>query len=351
MAITRITQEGFELFGSNWADQWNWIPLGTKPTVSGSGKATGNYGASIGSITLGAYYKIDSAISQMRSALYAVLTTGAGTANSLFWLGTDGISNLALHLWYNDSTGLWTLDAGATTLGSFTLDIADSTWRHWGIDFKIDASSGWAYVYVDGVAKISYTGQTNQGASTFDSIGLGPISTSYDGWNVLFLDDFYVDESTGETSPSPVALRRFYPLIANASGNYSQWYGGDGDQTSNYLESNSVGYITGMITNFVESGTSGHRDSYALQNSSTHPDLATATIDAVIPTYYLRTRSISDSITVTPFLRYSSTNDDGTSVTPPVYNTTTWERFTLDPLGASWTTTAIDGLEVGILFD
>jgi len=348
MAITRIYQESFDFLYSDWELLSPWITVESSPGTNSSGYT--NYSAAFTSTAEGAYIPLDSAISQARAAFMFKLSSSADSQTGIFWLEDLGGNNV-LDIWYNGSTHLWTVAANGTSLGTFTLDVTDNSWRHMGIDFKADASSGWAYVYIDGVAQVSYTGKTDYGNSDFDAIGIGPMSSTYGGWNFLYIDDFYADETTGEAAVTNPPLKRFYLLEPNGNGNYSQWYGSDGNQVNNYtLVDFGAGISNTISDGFVESATSTHRDSWTLDDSTGDISGAT-TIPAVIHQMFVLTRSVTDGITLTPFFRYSGTDDDGTSFTPPVHYANSWERFTTDPAGSAWGKTAIDALEMGVLFD
>lgn len=267
-----------------------------------------------------------------------------------FLLGDGGYSTPTIRIYYDDDTETWYVYAGATQLGTFVLDVADATWRHFGIDVKIDSSSGWCYVFVDGSALLSYTGKTDYGSIDFDRVCFGPTSATYDGWNSLFLDDLYIDETTGEGSPDLVPLKRFHPIAINGDGNYSQWYGSDGNQASNYQLVNDTLSQSAAVcrSDFIESSTSGHKDSWTLSDSG-GAITTESQIDALIVVVYANTRTL-DGSQIRPFLRYSGTDLAGNAVDAPVAIKHIAERFTSPPGGGSWSKTAVDGCEIGIEF-
>lgn len=351
MTITRIFQEAFEIASADWYRINPWKVVDSNPGYTVSSQYTGNSAALFTSTLEGAVSVITSAISQMRAGMMFLVSSSAGTSSGIFFLGSGDLATPVLNIYYNDTTTTWYVYAGATELGNFSLDVGDNTWRHIGIDFKADASSGWCYVYIDGVAQLSYTGQTNQGASTFNLFGIGPVSSSYSGWSNLFIDDFYIDNTTGESSPVPAPKKRFFPLDPDGNGAYSQWYGTDGDQTNNYA---LIEYVTASSVNnlrfdgMLESKTSGHRDSWTLE--ATPVDITVSDdIPAVVIDTFAQTRDWNQQARL--FTRHSSTNDDSDASTPQAEHGHYWARFATDPSGNSWTKTVLDALEIGIKFE
>lgn len=347
MSITRIFQEGFEI--NDWDSFAPWIAVGVRPTYFTSVKYTGNNSSKFTGTALAMYIREDTPIAQMRAGLM-FLVSGATNTPGLFVLSSGTIDNPVLMIYYNASTNTWYAYAGATELGNFVLDVEDSTWRHFGIDFKADASAGWCYIYIDGVAALSYSGKTDYGDSDFDLIGIGGINATYDNWATVYIDDFYVDNSTGEGAAAPLTLKRFYPLSLNGTGNYSQWHGDDGDQVSNYARIDVRTLLSSILFDgMIESQTSGHRDSWTL--AATAGISGASTIPAVITWMWAQRRSVTDGVQITPFFRHSSTDDDGTPQTPIIGTGIMWERFTTDPSSAAWTVAVIDDLEMGIKFE
>ena len=349
MTITRIIEESFELGGTQWDDFDKWVPVDGVPSYSSSAY-TGTYCSSILLSGEGVFHRIDSAISQIRMAMMFKITVSAADTPSLIFLGSGDLSTLALHIYYTAATHTWSVYAGATQLGTFVLNVEDNTWRHIGVDFLVHASTGWCSVYIDGVDQLGYTGQTNQGASDFDLIGFGPISNTYDGWNSLYVDDFYADESTGEVAPATLNLKRFYPLALDGTGNYAQWHGDDGDQTNNYLRISTTSSINSLIsTGLIESATSGHRDSWTLA-ATTASITGASVIPAVIASMWVQRRAVT-GVQVKAFFRHSSTDSDSAAITPGIGYSPIGVRFPLDPSGAAWTKTVIDAMEMGIKFE
>lgn len=351
MTITRLLQSGYEMY----ADRFYYTTdVSTAASYLNGGVDSSITAVSIGVLVEGFYYTLTSAIAQCKLHVDVFIPSDGPSGSdtpSIITLASGTLATKALTIYYD--SGSWQVYAGATQLGSFTDTMRFKRWVNIGLDFKIDASSGWCYVYQDGQAVLSYTGQTNQGASNFDLVCLGPDAAG-DNWaDTSYLDNFYLDESTGEVSPACPLLSRFKMVQPAGNGNYSEWVGSDGNSVNNYLlvDDNNLSGGTTIMSDYVEGTTSGDQDSYAVDDPNAASLYAGMTSQTEIPAVSHCSVGQEDTGTAEqfrPFLRYSGTDLTGTAVDLDTARDGVRERFTSPPGGGSWTYAIITATEVGI---
>jgi hypothetical protein len=213
-------------------------------------------------------------------------------------------------------------------------------WKHFGIDAKIDPSAGWFDVYLNGASTpvMSWTGNT--GSNPITSIRLT-------GWahlvlsGTVWLDDVYVDDTTGESSGTPPPIIRFYPLTMDGNGNYAQWVGSDADSTDNYLH---VDEVPSSTADYVESDAADEFDSYTMTGITLDTG---QTINAVIPAVDVMRAGTTEEIALGT--RLSSTDLIGSDQEPPgAAHQILSERQTTKPGGGAWTESDVNSAELVI---
>lgn len=213
---------------------------------------------------------------------------------------------------------------------------AASAWFHMGIDCKIDSSAGWASVYLNGLEILSFTGTT--GNSDIESVRFGSPDYAMGGSSYFYIDDLYIDDTTGEGSADICPILGFGWIYPNGDGNYSQWTGSDGNQVNNYL------MVDTADSDYVEADSADQFDSYAMTTVTAGEG---EVINAVIPTVLAQRYGAAEEIAVG--LRYSSTNVVGSDQDPGFGAWSVfWDRQVAKPGGGAWDQTAVDGVEVVI---
>lgn len=338
MAITRLWQSGFEA-GSNNELSTVTGDVGANFGVVSSDSYTGSY--SLGrSNTVGdddyAVINIPSTYQVRLGAFFK--NTGTqfhnDTLRSLF-VFRNGTTEIAFMRVQNID---WYIHANGSQRDSAIGQHIQNTWFHIGIDLKIDAS-GWMYFYKNGVELMSWSGNT--GSSQVDNILLSnrynPLGAT-SGW--IYIDDVYIDDTTGEGAAAPLDLLRFYWASPDGNGNYNSWVGSDADSTDNYL---LLDERPPSDSDYIETATVDQYDSHATTSAVT---LATGqTIQAVIPIARAQRNGNTEQLALGT--RYSSTDsigsDQDVAAGSPDY---VWERQTTKPGGGAWDQTSIDGFEV-----
>jgi hypothetical protein len=205
---------------------------------------------------------------------------------------------------------------------------------HLGIDAYIHSASGWAYVYVDGAEVMSFNGNT--GDADITQIIYGFLG----GGAVQYWDDFYIDDMTGEASPTAPPIKRFYPLIPNGDGNYSQWT--PIPTGSHYL--NVDDRPSDGDTSYLESVSAGLYDSFTMDTFTldTNEDII-----AMIPFSLAKRGSTTELLALGT--RSSGTDSIGSSQNLSTSYNYVWERQTTGSLGSSWNQSYMDSVEVVII--
>lgn len=331
MSIIRRWQSGAETGLINEAP----IVAGGATAVVTSPIKTGNYSYRV--YYNGNYFAVDiTETSQCRVGIFFNSDTLLSTSvtNRLITIYTAALSEIISVRIQGQSSGyplrLYVLGSLQDSLSDAH---SDSTWYHLGIDVKIDNSTGWATVYKDGTQILSFSGNT--GSTNAGNIRIGGAGGAAEP---TFVDDMYIDDTTGEASASSPPILYFYPINPNATGTYSQWIGSDGDSTDNYalvdeVPPNDSDYVVTTGTNYL--------DSY---NMSTVSLSNGQIIEAVIP--IVRTQRTDSTEQIVIGTRLSSTNLLGTVRNPSASFDFIWERLTGTPAGSSWQQSDLDNVEL-----
>lgn len=213
-------------------------------------------------------------------------------------------------------------------------------WTHWGVDIKIDSSSGWAYVYKNGVQVLSFTGNTGNADVRFFRYGFWEVGHSLsDGdWR---LDDMFIDDTVGEAA-APLPDIRLPYITFDGNGNYSQCMGSDGNQVDNYLLVDEQPHDG--ETTYVEADAVDEKDTYAC---TTYSIPSGATMNALIPVGLCWKTNAAVLTKIAMMCRESSIDDVGSAQDISGFVVQAWERFVTKPSGGAWTQAALDAVEVG----
>lgn len=332
MTITRIAQAGMET-GSN--KEFDYVHINTATSTANA--KTGNYALYGNSHQCAAYKYLSSVSYQIRGGYFfryggqydytvypdifkimsgsTVLARMTVTQGRLFNLTTGGT-------WRDNAVSL-------TPFGDYF---------HLGFDFKIDSSAGWAKVYIDGLEALSYTGNTGTDAITHIILGTNNSSSTYQLY-YTYIDDFYLDDTTGEGSAAIPPILRFPLITPNGNGNYDgNWSGSDGNSVNNY---ELVDEIPLSESDYITKDSADSSESFAM---GTYTLGTNESCVAVIPTAFAKKNSSTEQIALGT--RVSSTDSIGSDQNPVTSYYPLFNRQTTKPGGGSWDQSAIDGLEV-----
>jgi len=265
----------------------------------------------------------------------------AGDSPALFVLG-DSMNENAASLVMNTSEQLEARTNNVAREAWVGTTMVGDKWIHIGADIKFHTTTGWFYVYVNGVEVIGYDGQTDHLLSAVNQVRLGGISTEYFS-NGGYYDDLYINNSEGEGTPALPTDKRFHYIRANGNGNYAQWTGVDGNSVDNYLHVDDPG-VPDLATTNVTDSTASNKDSYTLEDTDLSAD---ATIDAVIPTVIARNAGGGVG-TIKLLTRYSGADSLSAALPLETSYFMVQDRQTTKPGGGAWTPAIVDATEVGV---
>jgi hypothetical protein len=275
----------------------------------------------------GLFFRIDS-VSATFWRFFTLNTPAGGLVDLRYTRSNGGVS-----LWVNNSQ-----------IDEIT-SCSPGTWYHIGFDIKIHPTDGWAKFYLDGILILSFEGNT--GDVDITTLYTGKVSGSYSGGSglgtsfTLIVDDLYIDDTTGESTPQTVPIKRFFPAIADGNGYYSQWTGSDGNQVDNYALVDET--PPNADTDYVQALSADLLDSYAM---STYTLQANESCVAIIPYAVVKRTGTTEQLALGT--RLSSTDLVGSDQNPPTAYGVLWERQETKPGGGAWTQSDIDGFEAVI---
>lgn len=330
MAITRLLQTGLEEQNLSLFFNIVYTNINYSPTISTTSPKTGTY-----CLRLRYYEQFYCAVEAFTPPTYQVRCGfdhyGLGcsaTASAIFSIGSSvrlDIDNTGSLKLYN--SGL----VGTTTVAE--------GYKHIGIDYKADASSGWLNLYIDGILKVSKTGNT--GASVISLVRFGKYdNVDLNSTGYLYYDNIYIDDTTGEASAAAPPRYRFHLATPNGNGNYSQFDGSDGNSVDNYA---LVDEIPPVATDYVSTAVANELDSYTI--SSVTPD-ENEFVTAVIPIAYCTRRGTTEQIALGT--RLSGTDSIGSDQNPGTSKNLLFERQTAKPGGGAWSNEDIENVEMVI---
>lgn len=330
MTITRELSRGFEentLVGI--ADSYT---AGGSLSCSTTQKYTGSYSLRFHQSTDIINWALSSSV-QKRIGFYNWNGGGYAANARLFTLYNDSTEVCSLRTQANDDLELF---VNSTLRDELTItEYNFQTWAHYGMDVYIHSSNGWVNFYIDGILAMSYSGNT--GSANINKLTFGGTATH---GQYQYIDDLYVDDTTGEGSPAVIPLLRFYPLTLDGNGNYAQWDGSDGNSTDNYQ---LLDEIPPSDSDYVETNVADEYDSYTLTSITLE---AGQTINAVVPQVFATRAGSTEQIALGT--RLSSTDSIGSDQTPETSTKLYQERQTTKPGGGDWGESDVNSAELVI---
>jgi len=338
MAITRRWQAGFEL-GDLYQEFTSISGSSSYLYATTAKQKTGSY--SMVNISQNNHFGVKAipATRQIRGGFWFYVSADIGSAdyNTIWFRNNAGTELVAIE--YRGPIGGSPL---IIEVAGVNQDIEPgacptATWFHIGYDIKIDASAGWVKVYKDGIEVLSFTGNT--GNTDIVDLCLG--SAIYPN-SIVYWDDPYVDDTTGEAVAAIPPILRFYYVTPDEGGNYSDpggWTGSDGNPTDNFLLVDEV--PPNGDTDYIIAASADLLDSYTM---TTIVLGSNEVIQALIPTVSSRRAGTTEAIAIGT--RYSATDLIGDDLYPTAAYKAVSERQTTKPGGGAWDQTALDAVEV-----
>jgi hypothetical protein len=252
-----------------------------------------------------------------------------------FALHTDNGTTTHLRLYFNPTVQLYRNDGTLLASGTMPANANPiNSWIYVEVSATIADAGGTCEVRVNGVTVINFTGDTRSGGTStnIDSIS----QAQYDIGSVW--DDLYVCNSIG-SAPHNTFLGeiRIHSLSPNAAGSSTQW---TPDTGTNFSRVNEVPY---SAANYVQSGTSGQRDTYLIADLPASAGSVLAVQNNVIAK-----KTDVAPISIKPAIKSGASVYYGTTTALTVGDTTTMDLRVIDPnTSSAWTPSGVNALEGG----
>lgn len=265
----------------------------------------------------------------------AAIRVPAADSTQLLALGADNGTFVHLNIRITGTTTL-ALYSGNTLLGSYNHTSAfPGNWYYYELGGTVATSGGTATVRLDGTTVISFTGNTKTGGT---SSNIDMVRVQGDNSGGKYVDDVYVCDGTG-AAPHNTFLGdvKVTSLVPNAAGASTQFTPSTG---ANYTTVDELPY---SATDYVSSGTSGQRDTYALTDLA-----ATAGTVYGVQSNIIAKKTDAAPIALKPAVKsgasvYYGTTGNLSSNDSILIDT----RMTNPATGAAWSITEVNSLEAG----
>lgn len=263
------------------------------------------------------------------------LDAAAGNTTDIMRFLDGATVHTGLYLTANNAIAAFR-GTNATVLGTSANNVVPASgFCYIEVKTKIDDSTGTVEVKVNGASVLSLTGQDTRNGGNASATGIsfrGIVNTSK-------IDDLYICDTSGSTNNDFLGDVRIDCLFPDGDGNYSQFTPSTG--TSHYQ---LVDEATPNTTDYNDGATVGDRDSYTFANLSS---LASQTVYAVQVCMAIN-KDDAGSKSAASFVRASSTNGDGASISLGTSQVITTQVFEQNPSGpAAWTESTVNGMEAG----
>jgi hypothetical protein len=343
---TRIWQCGFE---TNTTTEMKQVYTGA---VSGSSISTAQFYSGLRSLAfqqnLGAWGWSFSGVAQISAHMFmrhAGLGGGSGVATdwSPIFRWTSSASSLNWFRWRPFTNQLELVVANVivdavapTELGFNTLN----TWASVALVVKADSAAGFATVYFESQPLLHAEGidtGTNISVLALPHV-TGSTAPSVTWAGAGYVDDIYIDDTTGEQNSPPIP-RRFVYALPNGAGYSTQWTPNTG---TNWQAVDEI--PPDSETTYVLAESAGLVDAYDV---TTPVVPAGYTVAAVIPTVYARRASSTEQIKVG--LSDATNHAAGTAQDlTAAYNPPLYERYTTKPAGGAWAEADLVGVQARV---
>jgi hypothetical protein len=347
---TRLAQAGAEINSIAEFPAENTISENgsASATISSTKAKTGTYSMAFGTSTKGRGLTIP-ATTQIRGGFYlnhngvtgaissarAYILMLAPSGGSAHYVGWNPFSNV-IEMFVNGVQVATYSPSGALS--------ATNTWFHIGFTFKAHASTGYFTLYVDGVAILTYSGNTT---NTNGIIGVlvGGHSGANTTWNAtMYADDLYVDDDSGGSDVAP-SSPRFLWSLANGAGTTTQWTPLSSTNISNVDDAD--GSAPDDDSTYNSASAAGLTDTFNTTNITVPAGLQIA---AAIPVAWAKKTNAGVASTI-DLIAYNGSTTTGSPKTPGTSYGPVWDRFVTDPSSAAWTQTSFNAAEFGYKSD
>lgn len=342
MTIIRLFRCGFELGN---ALEFDWSGTNTPATfLSTVNLYTGlraYYSGGTSVVTAGAGPgKAFTSRTQLRAGYwYKRNDTTYQSTDGWFWKWTNTAGQVNGVRKFGGNLELIVNNTAVASVTFTSTDLNDTgNFHHIGLTLKANATAGWLTLYIDGLAVLTFSGNTGADVTgLYAAIGIGS------GGHYFYrhiLDDLYIHDTAGEPDAAPPTLT-FEPLWVNGDSGSQQWTPTSGANYTNVDEQGNKDDATTTVT----TATNGQIDRYTLTDL---PTLPAGRVPRAITIIAAAAHSEAG-----PELKLKATVGAAETTSAAKALATAFgyieETYPLQPDGvSSWTETAVNGLIAGI---
>lgn len=283
----------------------------------------------------------------VKSILYMAATGKTVYESPMIMVRLNGItSNLEIVRPVSGTSDSWEVLATVTIPAAL---LVTNTWVHVGICHKIDATTGFLSVYINGALALSLTGDTRpygQGSGTPSFASTASYIFSAGSWTTgsgafstfAYVDDFYIDSYVGEVD-APVPARRFDVMLVTGAGANAEWTPSAGANYACVDENPNTG-----DTDYVKALAADLKDTYAFGDVTVPTDHR---IVAMIPTVFIKNLDVGPLVRLHAYDGSTYANSD--DLTPALdYTIPLFARFETQPDATDWNETDANAATFGI---
>lgn len=245
-------------------------------------------------------------------------------------------AQVELTMYLNGSNGTIRLYRGAGVTHLFDSPVAtmaEAVWQHVELVGTLDQTGGTLELFIDGISKGSYTGDTAQTAiANFQFIQIGAPDGSGSG-NAAQFDDVYVTNTAQR-----VGEMRIDAMRVNSDSLEQDWSPTPSGAAYQTLDDNTVN-----IADYIQADTVGDTSYFGVQDLSVTPE----SIKAVqITSWGLKTDAGTRQFAL--LSRIGADEQVGATNTLAASPQKFTSIFETTPTGGDWDATAINNLEIGV---
>ncbi len=284
-----LLAEGFDSYGyntdglgtQNWLIDSRWLRTSTASMVNASdGRASSGCAAltSFNAASLTTYSILvsfgGSYSTVVTSFGYKVQTTGTCPTTSfpilLFQKGSDSSTDQQFVITRTSADALEIRDhSGGSVLASSSDGVVSvGTYQYWEIKAYCHDTNGYVVIKIDGTEVINATGINTQYSGTGAFNYLHFRNYNNDSNRDTFIDDFILMDNSGTSFNDFQGDLAIVGHLPDTDGTDSDW---TSTQANHYDSIDVIG--SGWDTDYIESSTEGHQDSYTITPGGTYPSI------------------------------------------------------------------------------
>jgi len=255
-------------------------------------------------------------------------------SSTLYLMGLYDGATQGVNCRVSNYTGEVDVYRGSTLLGSTVGANIQHQWVYIEIKVKCHATDGTVEVRVNGVTKLSLTGQnTKAGTHTYHDV------LRFYGSTYHYLDDIYYLDTTGASNNTFLGVQRVVGIFPNADTATEQWTPSAGSDHYALVDETK----DNDDTDYVESTTSGQVDLWEYGNISGFSTVAGIQVN----TTFKRTDATAYSL-ITEVVSGAATNDD-TAVAATTSYVSKKRILDADPnTSSAWTQNGVNAVKCGV---